>query len=204
MEATDWNERYSGGNVPGWDQGRASPLVLRLLPNIHHPPARVLVPGCGLGHEARALDSRGYHVTACDIAPLAIARARSENGVEAILADFLTADFSDAGLGTFDLICENALFCAIDPARRDAYVAAAARALRPGGKLFGAFMDFDNATIKRPGPPYGTSAADLLHRFHPYFEVQRLEPSAFGFHAAGGGANAPANLPQLEAVFVRR
>lgn len=204
MDATDWNHRYSGGNVLGWDQGRASPLVLRLLPVIHHPPARVLVPGCGLGHEAKALDNRGYRVTAMDIAPLAVERAKAQNGVDAIVGDFLTADFSASGLGTFDLICEHTLFCAIVPADRDRYVAAAARALRPGGKLFGAFLDFDNAVLKRPGPPFGTSAADLLHHFHPHFEVERLEPSGFRFQTASGAADGSAELAQLEAVFVRR
>jgi SAM-dependent methyltransferase len=204
MEPNDWNQRYSGGNVPGWDLGRASSVVLRLLPVVHHPPARVLVPGCGLGHEAAALEKRGYKVTALDIAPLAVERARSMNQVGARLQDFLTADFSEASLGTFDLVCEHTLYCAIEPADRDRYVDAAARALRPGGKLFGAFIDFDNAAHQRPGPPFGTSASELLHRFHTNFEVERLEPSSFTFPSSGGAANGGADLPQLEVVFVRR
>ncbi len=204
MEAAEWNQRYSGGNTPGWDLGRPSPVILRLLPVVHHPPSRVLVPGCGLGHDVRALDNRGYRVTALDIAPLAVERARALNGVEVTLANFLDADFSPTGLGTFDLLCEHTCFCAILPADRDRYVEAAARALRSGGKLFGAFLDFDNAVLKRPGPPYGTSASELLHRFHPHFEVERLEPSAFTFPASGGKANGGEDFPQLEAVLVRR
>ncbi len=199
MQSTDWNQRYSGGNVPGWDLGRPSPVVLRLLPSVHHPPARVLIPGCGLGHDARALDRRGYRVVGMEIAPLAAERARATNGVDVRVMDFLAADFSEQGLGVFDMLCEHTLFCAIEPDQRDLYVAAAARALRPGGKLFGAFLDFDNAALKRPGPPYGTSASELLHRFSGSFEVERLEPSGFTFPAAPG-----VDVPQLEVVFVRR
>lgn len=205
MEAADWNQRYSGGNVPGWDLGRPSPVVLRLLPVVHHPPARVLVPGCGLGHDARAMENRGYRVVALDLAPAAAERARAVNGLDVQVGDFLQSDFA----GGFDLLLEHTLFCAIRPADRDRYVAAAARALRPGGKLFGAFLDFDNANfpapgVQRPGPPFGTNASDLLHRFSPHFEVERLEPSGFRFPAGGGAGQGGADLPQLEAVFVRR
>ena len=46
--------------------GRATqdgtPIVLRLLPHVHHPPARVWVPEGEA--EARALDARGYRVVA--------------------------------------------------------------------------------------------------------------------------------------------
>lgn len=204
MNPSDWNQRYSGGNVPGWDLGRPSSVVLRLLPIVHHPPARVLVPGCGLGHDAAAIQKRGYSVTALDIAPAVAERALAVNGVSVAVADFLSADFSEAGFGTFDMLCEHTLFCAIDPADRDRYVDAAARALRPGGKLFGAFVDVDNAAIGRQGPPYGTNAAELLHRFHRSFEVERLEPSGFTFPSSGGASGGGYDYPQLEAVFVRR
>lgn len=197
MQPNEWNDRYSGGNVPGWDQGRASPLLLRLLPVVHHPPARVLVPGCGLGHDALALDNRGYDVLGIDFAPLAVERARAR-GIKAELADFLTSDFG----GSFDLVCEHTLFCAIQPDDRDRYVQAAARALRPGGKLFGAMLDFDNARLQRPGPPFGTNASDILHRFGPYFEVERLEPS--GFRCTLGSELDRQEIAQFEVVLVRR
>ena len=79
---------------------------------------------------------------------------------------------------------------------------AAARALRPGGKIFGAFLNFEGKTVA--GPLYGTNASDLLHRFSPHFEVEQLAPSGFVFHSGGGAANGGADIPQLEAVFVRR
>ena len=72
---------------------------------------------------------------------------RPLNDVDVTVMDFLDADFSPGGLGVFDMLCEHTFFCAIEPGDRDRYVAAAARALRSGGKLFGAFLDFDNAVL---------------------------------------------------------
>lgn len=142
---------------------RGAPVVLRLLPHVHHPPARVLLPWGG--DEARALDARGYRVTT--------------HGVGAPGISVATGPFLEGATGEFDLVCENGGFAALPPEARGRYVEAAARALRPGGLLFGAFP--------------GEDAGALLSLFGPRFDAARLEPSAFG-EASGW----------LEAVFVRR
>jgi hypothetical protein len=140
------------------------PIVLRLLPHVHHPPARVAVPWGG--DDARALDARGYRVTVFAEAAPAVP------GIAASAASFL-----DAPDGEYDLVCETGGFSDLGPDHRAGYAAAAARALRPGGILFGTF------------PADDTGA--LLTLFGARFDAVRLEPSAFG------GA-------RLEAVFVRR
>lgn len=142
---------------------RGAPVVLRLLPHVHHPPARVLLPWGG--DEARALDARGYRVTTYGGGAPGVAAA--------------TGTFLDGAPGEFDLVCENGGFAGLDPAARARYAEAAARALRPGGLLFGAFPSED--------------AGALLTLLGARFDAARLEPSAFG---EGSG--------WLEAVFVRR
>ena len=142
----------------------------------HHPPATVLVPGCGQGQEAAALDARGYRVTAMDVV-----------GKPGILqGDFLESDFGQR----FDLLCERGLFANLRPSQRRRYVEAAARALRPGGQLFGVLVEGPSGDQ----PPYGTTAAEVLSMVAPWFDVVRLEPGAFQV----------AGHPQLEAIFVRR
>lgn len=182
--------RPSGAWVPSWDLGRPSPVVLRLLPRVHHPPARVLVPGCGPGHEARALDARGYRVTAMDLP------GRGPDDLPVVHADFLDADFDSEALGGggFDLVCEHAYFCSIHPVARARYVTAVAKALRPGGKLFGAFLQFDEPG--RTSPPWGVSASELIALLSGAFDVEHLETSSFPFHLAGA--------TQIEAIFTRR
>ena len=83
----------------------------------------------------------------------------------------LPADLRDA----FDWVCEHTCFCAIDPARRADYVAAVARALRPGGRLLAIFyLDPWNAGEPLPpggGPPFGTTVAELDGLFGPTFAL---------------------------------
>lgn len=141
---------------------RPSPGVLRCLPRVHGPPARVLVVGAGSGHEARALDARGYRVTVVDLEAASIP--------DVLVADFLAADFA----GAYDLLCEHGAYAA---APASAYVAAAARALRPGGQVFGVFP--------------GSDVGGVIRAFSSAFEPLHLEGSA-------------ADPGLLEAVFGRR
>lgn len=113
----DWNARHSGGNLASPDAGRASPVVLRLLSAVPHPPAAVLVVSAS-EQDARALDARGYRVE------------RAGNG-------FFDGDEG----GRFDVVCEGGQFSSLGPADRRRYVDAAARALRSGGKLFGVMYE---------------------------------------------------------------
>ena len=57
---TDWNERYRTEDTP-WDKGKPAPgLVDWLAKRQMSPNNRVLVPGCGKGHDAAAwADAQG-------------------------------------------------------------------------------------------------------------------------------------------------
>lgn len=54
------DSRPSGTASSAPSGNTASPVVLRLLPHVHHPPASVLV--LGSGGDAGALHARGYRV----------------------------------------------------------------------------------------------------------------------------------------------
>lgn len=158
----DWTGRVSGGNVgPG---RRASPIVLRLLAAVHHPPAKALVVGWGSGEEFQALHARGYRVDAVE------------------MQAFVRAD----GHQEHDLVCEHGEFARLAGPERDAYVEAAARVLRAGGRVFGAF----ESSVHVP------SASELITRFSRHFEVERLEPSGF--------APESESTMWYEGIFVRR
>lgn len=121
---------------------------------------RILVPGCGTGHDVRELARLGLSVTGLDIAPLALERARRYDKV----ADetYEPGDFfapAPVGRELFDGIFEHTCFCAIDPARREDYVHAAAAALRPGGRLLAVF--FTDPDHDGEGPPHGCTRAEL-------------------------------------------
>ena len=191
--AAVWEERYRQRDTP-WDRGAPSPIVLRLVSEQVTPPARILVPGCGRGHEVLALSRLGHRLTALDIAPTALRElaGRLDGTSEAV--EIVEGNLLETPVGwneRFDLIAEHTCFCTFPPEEVGDYARAAATLLRPGGELVGAFLHFEGG-----GPPYGTDPARLRAAFEADFEIVRIAPAPERFE--------PADRPQLEAVFRRR
>ena len=165
---TDWEARYQSHDMP-WEKGEPSPgLVDFLACHPQLPRGTVLVPGCGSGHDARAWAAAGFTVTGCDIAPSAIALSREKTAAAGLKAEFVLGDFlTDAPACPFDWLFEHTLFCAIEPQRREEYVRAALRWLKPGGQ----YLAVNYLIPDKDGPPYGTTRAELMDWFSPGFTL---------------------------------
>ena len=75
MSETNWNQRYVDGDTP-WDKGDAAPgLIDWLVENDIDPDSRILVPGCGCGHDAHAWARAGFETTGVDLSELALNQA---------------------------------------------------------------------------------------------------------------------------------
>ena len=161
-----------------WDKGApAPPLLVWLAEN--RLDGEVLVPGCGLGHDVRAIAAAGHADLVCglDISPAALAQARRFPPVG-------RETYAEADLfhlppelhGRFDWVCEHTCFCAIDPARRPEYVRAVAQALRPGGRLLAIFYlnPWRQGEPIPPGggPPFASTVEELDALFAGSFEWQ--------------------------------
>jgi SAM-dependent methyltransferase len=153
-----WDERYRAGFTP-WDARGVPPALARFVETARRG-RRVLVPGCGSAYEAGFLHARGFEVTAIDIAPEALARARAVLGdvvADRVLrqADFFSLDLE------IDWIYERALWCALPPRLWPDYAAAAGRLLQPGALLAGFFFIDDDAGEPRRGPPFPARRAEV-------------------------------------------
>lgn len=169
---TDWEAQYQKGETP-WDKGAPSPGLLDFLAR-EAMPGRVLAPGCGAGHDVRAIAPHAAEVVGLDIAPSAVALARRfppAGGEDYALADLFA--LPAAMRGSFDWVWEHTCFCAIDPAMRPAYVAAVAGALKPEGKLLAIFYLNPGNDHPDEGPPFEVSIATLDALFLPHFSLQR-------------------------------
>jgi SAM-dependent methyltransferase len=167
-----WNRIYEEEGRPGWDMDGATPLLGELLelarPLGLRPGASLVVPGCGYGHDAVALEARGFAVTGLDFAPLAIQGAMQRYGDRVAWSQ---ADWFTTHLGPWDAIFDHTCFVAMDPARRPAYVEACAGHLKPGGLwLAGLFHDVNG----RQGPPHATPMAEMRTLAEARFEVLHL------------------------------
>ena len=168
---TDWEAAYRCGDTP-WEKGAAHPALVDFLKANERITGEILVPGCGSGHDVRALSNPDNHAVGIDLAPGAIERATAfpkVAGEEYHLADLLALPAS--WNRSFDLVFEHTCFCAIAPAMRERYVEAIVRLLKPGGKLLAIF--FLNPDHDEDGPPYGVSREELHRLFGSYFTLER-------------------------------
>ncbi len=170
--STDWEDHYRRGETP-WEKGAPSPGLVDLL--AEEPiRGRILVPGCGFGHDVRALAATADEVIGIDIAPSAVEAAGKlpAAGHERYELQDLFA-LPPSWRGAFDGVWEHTCFCAIQPSQRPAYVEAVADALRPGGKLFAIFYLDPGNDSPDEGPPFEVSVAELDRLFLPRFTLVR-------------------------------
>ncbi len=169
----NWEECYRTGNTP-WDKAAPAPEIEYALRE-GLLKGNVLVPGCGRGHDVRAIAAAGaLHVVGLDLAPSAVLEAQSENNPEN--AFFQQADLFNTPSEfkeRFDWVWEHTCFCAISPEDRVNYVSAVKSVLRPGGKLLALFFLDPGLDNPSEGPPFGTNKLELDACFSDAFTLER-------------------------------
>lgn len=186
-----WQARYDERQT-GWDRGAASPTLGRWLAAGDLQPCRILVPGCGRGHEVVALAEAGFDVTGVDFAPAAVEAVRARLRSERLVAEILQSDlFAYRPAQPFEAIYEQTCLCALPPPRWSDYEQRLAAWLVPGGRLFAAFMQTDAAD----GPPFACRPDAMRELFAAdrWEWPQRLEPQEH-----------PNGLVELTGVLRRR
>jgi len=166
---TDWQERYQTEDTP-WDKGEPAPgLVDWLKAQTLDPETRVLVPGCGRGHDASAWAKAGFDTTGMDLAEIALSNAREKYESLPNLAFFPGNFLDEKPQEPYDLIFEHTLYCAIDPARREDYAKSLPNWLKPGGYFLAIHFIFP---LDEEGPPFGASKDEIINRFQTNFTLR--------------------------------
>jgi len=172
----DWQRHYEENDL-GWDLGQVAPPFVKLWQEEKLPLGKVLVPGCGRGHEVVFMAENGFDVTAIDFSSGAVTylkNALKKRNLEGRILhqDFFSLDESHEGV--YDLVLEQTFFCAISPKQRRDYVLNVSRILKPGGILVGLFYHTD----EQGGPPYNTTREDIEMHFSKKFEIQELDKTS--------------------------
>lgn len=166
-----WDLRYSANFTP-WDAGRV-PVQLRGFIDRSRPAGRVLVPGCGSGHDVRFLAEAGVDVRGIDFSAAALAAARPVLGrwhERVQLADFFAPD----PLAPYAVVYERAFLCALPRKLWADWAARLGAILEPGGLLAGYFY-FDEG---ERGPPFPLAdQAQLAALLGPDFECLEDAPA---------------------------
>jgi SAM-dependent methyltransferase len=116
----------------------------------------VLDAACGSGTQALGLAQLGYHFTAWDFSPAAVARARVEAGTRGLAMTFAVADLRQLSSvigGKFRAViaCDNAIPHLLSDAEIAASLAECRRLLDPGGVLLVSVRDYASIERRTPG-----------------------------------------------------
>lgn len=172
----DWRGKYAEDLTP-WDLGGEHPgLAAWLLgEGAKFARGKAIVPGCGKGHDPLFLARAGLEVDAIDVVDLCAGHFAAELeklGGRFQVTNFLAfdADNVEQHHGPWDLLFEHTIFCAIDPQQRQAFGAAAAASVRPGGHLISFLFPIDKPT-EEGGPPHRATPDELCAALGEAFEL---------------------------------
>ncbi len=170
-----WQSRYEK-NETNWDLGTATPVFEQLIMSGKlGEVGKIIVLGCGKGHDAVLFAKAGYDVTAIDIAPQAIQDTLKLAKISRVhITSYMVDLFELPGrlLNKFDFALDYVTYCAIDPARRKEYVGNIQAILKPGGILIGLFFPLDK---REGGPPFTVDVDELTLYFNEAFSLIHSE-----------------------------
>jgi SAM-dependent methyltransferase len=153
-----WDARFQGEDTP-WDRGEPNPQLGAWLRSGLLRPCRILVPGCGAGHELAVLAKAGFEVTGMDYSPLALERARKNLEAAGASATLVEADaLAWQPERPFDAIYEQTCLCALYPDQWRAYADQVFGWLTTDGMLYALFMQ-----LLRPGAAEGSIIGPPYH-----------------------------------------
>lgn len=172
-----WEDRYRTGDTP-WDTGRPSSELRRVLADEKIAPCPAIELGCGTGTNAVWLAQQGFDVTAVDLIPQAIDRARQRAAEAGVRVRFLVADVLQplAVDGPFGFFFDRGCYHVVRRIDVRPYLENVARVTAPGG--VGLVLAGNARERLDPGPPVVTEE-ELRAEWGGRFEIVWLREFRF-------------------------
>ncbi len=149
-------------NFGNWDDAIANQakILNKIIKEHANGSAQTLLDcSSGIGTQAIGLAQTGYTVTASDLSPLAIKRAKAEALKRKVSIDFKVADFlrlESEVEGTFDVVisCDNSLPHLLSDAELQLAAKNILSKIRPGGLFIASTRDYDEILKSKPISTY--------------------------------------------------
>jgi SAM-dependent methyltransferase len=171
-----WDSAYRSGR-PGWDTGRPSSELVRAVEEGTLKPCRVVELGCGTGTNAIFLASKGFDVTAIDVAPTALRLAEEKAQKAGVRVRWLLADVLwPPRLAPFDLVYDRGCYHGVRQQNAARYVEALAKLTKPGSQVL---ILAGNANEERQYGPPRVKEEEIRADFSKLFEFQWLRETRF-------------------------
>jgi SAM-dependent methyltransferase len=180
-----WDRQYRRGR-PIWDSDEPTTELVRTVAEEGIRPCPALELGCGTGSNAVWLARQGFRVTAIDISPTAIRRARDRAVRAGVSVRFLRGDLRrthPAG-GPFDFVFDCGCFGAVQLADAPGYAEALRWATR-AGSLALILAGNDREPEDPEGPPV-LPPGRFAESFGELFEITRLREFRFDARVGAG------------------
>ena len=151
-----WEQKYQAGEIH-WNRGAVSPPLAEWVDgHLELLQGRVVVIGCGVGHDVAYLASKGVDVHGLDIAPTAIAMAQNA------YPDLPPERWHCADLfalptklvGSFDVVIEHTCLSGMPPELRPGYAKGVLNLLKPKGLIAGVWFISPELELGHMGPPF--------------------------------------------------
>jgi SAM-dependent methyltransferase len=183
--ATHWDRQYQGCR-PIWDSDRPTTEVVHTVEHEGIRPCRMLELGCGTGTNAVWLARRGFAVTAIDVSPAAILRARDRAVRANVAVRFLLGDLREMRPrgGPYDFFLDCGCYGAVQLGDAPGYVEALRRLTRPGS--LGLVLTGNDREPEDPEGPPALSDQRLRHDVEEFFEIVRLREFRFDADQGNG------------------
>jgi SAM-dependent methyltransferase len=186
-----WDSDYQHAAPALWDIGRPADELQKVVAGGKVARCRVVDMCCGSGSDAIYLASKGFDVTAIDVAPTAIAqaeqKARKSNAyVHWVLADIL----APPDLQPFDFLYDRGCYHVVRDQNLPAYLETVRRFSHPGTKFLLLAARRDEQGSEGPS---GVTEEELRFDFLSLFDVEwlrqiRLESNRPGIGPPGWSA----------------
>lgn len=165
-----WDSRYRDGRTPGWDTGLPAEDLKQAVEKGDIRPCRTAVLGCGSGTNAVYLASKGFDVTAIDVAPTALGIAEAKAKKAGVSVNWVLADVLKLPeLEPFDLIFDRGCYHNVRYVDAATFVKSVRQISKPGTRCF-------VLSLNRDGPP-GVREKHMRDDFSASFDFEWLRES---------------------------
>ena len=193
-----WDGSYRGGKRPFWDAGLPSGELRRVVEQGIIRPGPAVDLGCGSGTDAIYLASKGFDVTAIDIAPTALSQAREKANRAGVKVRWLLASvLSLPKLEPFEFIFDRGCYHEVRFDNAAAYVETVRRLSQPQRTRFLLLAGNPNELPVQYAPPQ-VAEEDIRSDFSALFDFEWLRETRFET------SNPAARGPLAWSVMLRR
>ena len=173
-----WDAAYRGQRSAPWDSGQPNRRLIETVERGTIKPGRVAVLGCGSGTNAVYLATKGFEVTALDVAPTALTIAQAKAAKAKVKVRWLLADvLAPPTLEPFDFLFDSGCYHGVRRANAVGYVKTANTLAKPGALML---IYAGNANEPRHHGPPRVEETDLVGDFAEtwdFVHLSELRPS---------------------------